>query len=160
MAVFCTIALTGMAIAGFFIGRDYLRASQLMRNGIPVQAKLVRAFDRECGRAGCNIAVEYRFVPVDRSRPIEGVVRLPYGTRSRSNVEYHYVASTDTVPIMYDRTDPQRSIFFWGNQVVRRASLSSALELFAIVSGLILAGTVPLILGAWAVGRRRSAASA
>ncbi len=148
-----------IAFGGFYIGRDYLRAADLLKNGVPAPAQFVRILGKDCRKSTCSVKIEYIFTPQGRSQPIDGIIEIPYSDHNGASEQYNYVITTRTVPIMYDRNDPSRAMLFWKDEIQRRGSATMALKYFTMWSAIIFAGLSPLIIGLWRIMRKRAEAN-
>jgi len=115
-----SLFVLGMAAILFFCSGSYRLAVDLSAHGIPAQAHLVRQFTEGCSKNGCVTGLEYSFVPKGRAEPVLGFVSV--GDVRQNHDVYDYAMSTGTVPILYDQTNPSRSMVYWRDQIQRQAS--------------------------------------
>lgn len=113
----------------------HMEASALIVRGVPVQARLVREFDTECGKTGCTVDLEYRFMPPGGLHPVSGYARVG-SSRRDPDTAYTYAIDTNSVPILYDPADPTRSMLYWKDRIARQATWGYTLGLIGIFLGI------------------------
>ncbi|MBD8873473.1 hypothetical protein [Rhodanobacter sp. DHB23] len=151
-----TLAATsiGLAVAVLFFGiaissHNEARAeASIQRNGVRATADVVRIYNGGCGRAGCNIYVEYAFTPPTETQSVHGHAWL--GSTGGSDSHIAYARTNRQVPIAYEIGHPEVSALNFNDDVFRLDHDDSAMALLGkILLGILLLALAVVILIDW-----------
>jgi len=143
--MFCGYIATVIVIIIGFTYSDHRLAVNLSAHGVPAQARLVRSFTNSCGKTGCTIGIEYEFFPRGSRFATRGISNEGKAN-GNSNGEYNYIVTTGTVPILYDPTDPSRSMVYWHDNIRRQASWGFMIFDVALLFIILFVSVIPLAL--------------
>jgi hypothetical protein len=131
-----SLFLMGMLTILFFVGRAERIDANLRAHGVSTQARIVREFIGDCSKHGCSTELEYSFTPRGASKPASGFADEG-DVRHHHRDEYEYAISRNTLPIVYDPTDPSVSKSNWNNRILNPSSSNWAQTLIELLAGLL-----------------------
>lgn len=160
LAAFFGIVFAVIFFAVAISGRNDARTeAKIRRNGLRAMADVVRVYTGGCGRAGCNIFVEYAFTPPAETKSVPG-----YAWIGAHDDDPHvaYARTHKQVPIAYEVGHPEVSALNFDDDVFRldpgERSRHATGVLGMLLLGIFMTVLVVMALSLWLRPNEKSGA--
>jgi len=132
-----------LSVAAYQV-RDSENLSGIQSHGQRIIADVVDIYTSTCGKTGCNVEVEYKYVPLGRqglsAAPVTGHAYLA-NSRDPADPQLIFAKTHNSVPVAYDITRPNISALNFNDDVFRIDHAESTREIIEWVGFIIIFAT-------------------